>query len=95
MGKLKPMEVIVKIDFAASNGLEIVAHAEKVSELVRCKDCIHAPILGIGNGFNIEWPKIDGLFEDSTCPYFCDDDYYSIRPDPEWFCHRGERRDSE
>ena len=39
MAKLKPFEVIMKIDFAGSNGLEIVAHAEKVAELVRCKDC--------------------------------------------------------
>ncbi len=35
----KPIEVIMRIDFAASNGTEIVAHAEKVQELVRCKDC--------------------------------------------------------
>lgn len=39
MPELKPMEVIMKIDFAESNGLDIVAHAEKVSELVRCRDC--------------------------------------------------------
>ncbi len=41
MAELEPMEVIMKIDFAASNGLEVVAHAEQVSELVRCKDCIN------------------------------------------------------
>lgn len=35
----KPIEVIMRIDFSASNGTEILAHAEKVSELVRCKDC--------------------------------------------------------
>lgn len=39
MAKLEPFEVIMKIDFSGSNGLEIVAHAEKVAELVRCKDC--------------------------------------------------------
>lgn len=39
MAELKPIEVIMKIDFAARNGLQIVAHAEKVSKLVRCKDC--------------------------------------------------------
>lgn len=39
MPELKPMEVIMKIDFAESDGLEITAHAEKVSELVRCRDC--------------------------------------------------------
>ena len=39
MAKLEPIEVIMKIDFVESNGLDIVAHAEKVSELVRCRDC--------------------------------------------------------
>lgn len=41
MAELKPFEVIMKIDFVGSNGLEIVAHAEKVAELVRCRDCKH------------------------------------------------------
>lgn len=41
MAELKPIEVIMKIDFASSNGIEVVAHAERVQELVRCKDCIH------------------------------------------------------
>lgn len=39
MNKLKPVEVIMKLDFAASNGLEVIAHAEAVSALVRCEDC--------------------------------------------------------
>lgn len=39
MAELKPFEVIMRIDFAASKGLEVVEHAEKVQELVRCKDC--------------------------------------------------------
>ena len=38
----KPIEVIMRIDFASSNGTEIVAHACKVSELVRCRDCRYA-----------------------------------------------------
>lgn len=41
MAELKPMEVIMRIDFSANNGVEVVAHAEKVQELVRCKDCVH------------------------------------------------------
>ena len=64
-------------------------------DIVRCKDCIHAPLPGDGIRFDINWPKIDGVYWDMTCPYRCDDEYYSIRPDPEWFCHRGERGDSE
>lgn len=39
MAELKPMEVIMRIDFVASDGEQICAHAEKVQELIRCKDC--------------------------------------------------------
>lgn len=39
MAELKPMEIIMRIDYASSNGIEVVAHAERVQELVRCKDC--------------------------------------------------------
>ena len=35
----KPIEVIMRIDFAASKGPEIIAHAEKVQELIRCGAC--------------------------------------------------------
>lgn len=37
----KPIEVIMRIDFAASKGPEIVAHAEKVQKLIRCGECIY------------------------------------------------------
>ena len=67
--------------------------AADVVEVVRCKDCIHAPLPGdCEGGSNMEWPKIDGIYEDCTCPYFCDDDWYSTRPDPDGFCEMGERR---
>lgn len=39
MAELKPFEVVMRIDFASSNKIEVVAHAERVSELVRCRDC--------------------------------------------------------
>lgn len=39
MAELKPMEVIMRIDFVASDREQICAHAEKVQELIRCKDC--------------------------------------------------------
>lgn len=68
--------------------------AADVVEVVRCKDCIHAPLPGdCEGGSNIEWPKIDGIYKDCTCPHFCDDDWYSARPDPEGFCEKGERRE--
>ena len=66
--------------------------AADVVEVVRCKDCIHAPLPGdCEGGSNMEWPKIDGIYEDCTCPHFCDDDWYSTRPDPDGFCEKGER----
>ena len=68
---------------------------DDVRPVVRCKDCIHAPLPGdCEGGSNMEWPKIDGIYEDYTCPYFCDDDWYSTRPDPDRFCEKGERRES-
>lgn len=72
----------------------ILIPAADVVEVVRCKDCIHAPLPGdCEGGSNMEWPKIDGIYEDCTCPYFCDDSWYSARPDPEGFCEKGERRE--
>lgn len=60
--ELKPFEVIMKIDFGANDGVTAVAHAEKVAELVRCKDCVFAQghftntpvICGCGNGTHHE-----------------------------------------
>lgn len=41
MAELKPMEVIMRIDFVASDGEQMCAHAEKVQELIRCRECKH------------------------------------------------------
>jgi len=43
MAELKQMEVIMRIDFAMSDGEQVAVHAEKVQELVRCSDCKHNP----------------------------------------------------
>lgn len=34
------VEVIMQVDFACADAIHIVAHAKKVQELIRCKDCI-------------------------------------------------------
>lgn len=68
--------------------------AADVVEVVRCKDCIHAPLPGDCEGNDMEWPEIDGIYEDCTCPHYCGDNWYSARPDPEGFCEKGERRES-
>lgn len=84
----KPIEVIMRIDLAASNGAEIVAHAEKVSELVRCKDCKYRPTDPKGHncGQDLEFP-------DDVCPCQVGDNWYSWMPDDNWFCASGERKE--
>lgn len=65
-----------------------------VVEVVRCKDCKHRPIL-LGTA---PCPPDDirsghHYGDDLTCPYLCDDNYYSRIPAEDWFCNHGERMD--
>lgn len=66
MAELKPFEVIMRIDYAASNGPEVVAHAKKVQDLVRCGECKHynAGFECLVEGYGIErdpdWYCADG-----------------------------------
>ena len=83
----KIIEVIMRIDFASSTGTEIVAHAERVSELVRCKDCKHKPIDTVGKGYGEDLSFDD----DYKCPCKCEDPFYSWMPEDDWFCANGER----
>lgn len=68
--------------------------AADVVEVVRCKDCKYRPYIVDPNkpaeGFNLdqEW----GL---QRCPYLVADGWYSIMPNDDWFCSRGERKDGE
>lgn len=48
-----------------------------VNEVVRCKDCKHRE--------NRSW--------DSPCPCVCADSWYSWKPEDDWFCANGERRE--
>lgn len=77
MSELKPFEVIMRIDFAASDKKQICAHAEKVQELVRCKDCIHA--------------KEMTQYGCSECVRHCEK--LKIVTSPDWFCAEGRRKD--
>ena len=63
-------------------------------EIVRCKDCVHAPRSWDKEGAYIEWPVIDAALGvvDETCPYCCGDRWESQCPRPEGFCDKGERR---
>lgn len=54
-------------------------------EIVRCKDCKHRPD-GTGVNHDLEFP-------DDRCPCKCEDYWYSWKPDDNWFCGNGERRE--
>ena len=57
----------------------------EVVEVVRCKDCKHRPD-GTGVNHDLEFP-------DDRCPCKCEDYWYSWKPDDNWFCGNGERRE--
>ncbi len=57
-----------------------------VVEVVRCKDCKYMPT-GDGANHDLEFP------EDFKCPCQCDDFWYSWKPNDNWFCGNGKRRD--
>lgn len=54
--------------------------------VVRCKDCKHRP-KGTGANHDLEFP-------DYVCPCQNPEDYwYSWKPDDDWFCADGERKE--
>lgn len=78
MSELKPFEVIMRIDFAASDKKQICAHAEKVQELVRCKDCYW---------WDRSWQLIETKPELRNCKKL-----RTITKE-DWFCAEGRRKD--
>ena len=68
-----------------------------VVEVVRCKDCVHRPVLvnlGENAGHSVRCPRYLDGFSDYTCPYLCSDPWYNEMPEDDWFCHLGEREDN-
>lgn len=62
---------------------------DELTELIRCKDCIHKPTITADdyeNGFDIEFP-------DFRCPCRCEDGWYKWIPEDDWFCGNGERKE--
>ena len=61
----------------------------EVKDLILCKDCKHRPIkvdkYVIG-------PRYDDGFRDETCPFLCDDVYYSRMPLDDFYCAYGEKK---
>lgn len=67
-----------------------------VAEVVRCKDCKHRPILlGTAPCPPDDIRSSHHYGDDLTCPYLCDDNYYSRIPADDWFCNHGERMEGE
>lgn len=67
--------------------------AENKAEIVRCRDCVHAPLQGeVCHGVDIEWPPCDYGGTDDKCPFCVGDRWYSQRPNPDFFCAYGERK---
>lgn len=79
MAELKPMEVIMRIDFAASDKTQVCAHAEKIQELVRCQDC--------------RWWERD--YQPRYHPDERPCNIVGMGTPPDWFCADGERRDDD
>ena len=56
-------------------------------KVVRCKDCKHRPYEDEhGDIYEPDWG-------DYTCPFLCEDSYYSGMPEDDFFCKRGERKE--
>ena len=80
MAELEPIEVIMRIEFTVQNNTEVIAHAERVRELVRCYDCRYRGQSECPMTFDEyvgEWPDSDWILQDMS--------------DACGFCHKGER----
>ena len=78
MKRMAEMEVIMRIDFAASDKTQICAHAKIVQELVRCLDCKYSrPYQHQPDKYTCEKEHDCG---DYTVPF-------------DWYCADGERKE--
>ena len=71
---------------------DLMAEVERRFELVkvvRCRDCKHRPIRVDGE---VLPRKVNG-YADEVCPFICTDYYYNRKPDDDFFCKWGERKD--
>lgn len=85
--------------YSATKDADLVAFindipAADVVEVVRCRDCKHAPIFwDEDDPFAVKWPhRGANEVDDETCPHFVGDYSYTRPPDPDGFCEKGERR---
>ena len=66
-------------------------HAPTVDavQIVRCKNCKHRP-LHIDGYIYLQPPQLEDGFDDWTCPYVCEDPYYTKMPKDDSYCSKGE-----
>lgn len=79
----------------AAEARQLVPAADVV-EVVRCRECRFAPSGtddSVEQGFGLEWPEDNWPYQTNPCPYRCEDDYYSQKPEPDFFCAAGKRKD--
>ena len=86
-----------------TNQEEIVSFfGEQIIELIRCKDCKHRPHK-TKDGYTRS-PRVQvGVYawgepeydDDLTCPYVCEDTWYSCVPDDEQYCDRAEPKEEK
>jgi hypothetical protein len=65
--------------------------AADVVPVVRCRECRYAPS-GTDDGFGLEWPE-DKPYHTNPCPFNIEDGWYSHKPQPDFFCANGKRKD--
>ena len=87
------------IDAAMECGKKIPPYAIRVKkaieqlpsaqpEIIRCKDCKYFPE-GTGVNNDLEFP------EEFKCPCECEDYWYSWKPDDDWYCANGKRKEEK
>ena len=75
---------------------------ERKTEIVYCNVCKHKPVVTDPDhpyGFGINGPEIqvngpcfEYSYEDQTCPFLCDDQYYNRMPADDMYCGLGEEK---
>ena len=98
MSELKSLTVIMELEpYCLHNEEthEICMQTKNVRELVKCKDCIHRPIIKDG-GIIRSMPPVNknGDF-DFTCLYLCDDIFNNGMPEDNFFCAYGEKEKTD
>jgi hypothetical protein len=86
----KPEEIQAVADWDAFSGIVRRLPTADVRQVVYCRDCMYAPA-GDDDGNCLEWP-CDDWPDRNPCPLKCGDNWYSKKPEPDFFCKNGKRK---